>query len=144
MQRTQRWTTRSARAAIPSRPEPKRATLSRGQTSVLVLNGNGVAGAAAAEASRARARGYRVAGTANAPQTYGRTVVMYRAGRRPEAKRLAADMGVALVGPLDGLSPRQLHGAAARRRPRLVAMSGAWHRNVPAGPVRKRKNGSTI
>jgi hypothetical protein len=98
-------------AAIPSRPEPKRTTLSRGQTSVLVLNGNGVAGAAAAEASRARARGYRVAGTANAPQTYGRTVVMYRAGRRPEAKRLAADMGVALVGPLDGLSPRQLQGA---------------------------------
>ena len=97
--------------AIPSRPEPKRATLSRGQTSVLVLNGNGVAGAAAAEASRARARGYRVAGTANAPQTYGRTVVMYRAGRRPEAKRLAADMGVALVGPLDGLAPRQLQGA---------------------------------
>jgi hypothetical protein len=97
--------------AIPSRPEPKRATLSRRETSVLVLNGNGIAGAAAAEASRARARGYLVAGTANAPRNYGKTVVMYRAGHRPEAKRLAADMGVTLVGPLDGLRPRQLHGA---------------------------------
>ena len=97
--------------AIPSRPEPKRATLSRGQTSVLILNGNGIAGAAAAEASRARARGYQVAATANAPRTYGRTVVMYRAGHRPEAKRLAADMGVTLVGPLDGLASRQLQGA---------------------------------
>ena len=96
---------------IPSRPEPKRTTLSRGETSVLVLNGNGLAGAAAAEASRARARGYQVAATANAPRTYGRTVVMYRAGHRPEAKRLAADMGVTLVGPLDGLGPRQLRGA---------------------------------
>ena len=96
---------------IPSRPEPKRATLSRGQTSVLILNGNGISGAAAAEASRARARGYKVAATANAPRTYGRTVVMYRAGHRPEAKRLAVDMGVTLVGPLDGLAARQLQGA---------------------------------
>ena len=97
--------------SIPSRPEPKRVTLSRRETSVLVLNGNGIAGAASAEASRARARGYRVAGTGNAAQSYGKTVVMYRPGRRPEAKRLAADMGVTLVGPLDGIGPRQLHGA---------------------------------
>jgi hypothetical protein len=93
------------------RAEPKRPTLARTQTRVLVLNGNGIAGAAASEASRARARGYMVAGTANAPRSYGKTVVMYRAGHRPEAKRLAADMGVALVGPLDGLKPRQLQGA---------------------------------
>jgi hypothetical protein len=98
-------------AAIPSRPEPKRTTLSRRETSVLVLNGNGVPGAAAATASRARARGYQVAGTGNAAQSYGRTVVMYRAGHRPEAKRLAAELGVTLVGPLDGIGPRQLHGA---------------------------------
>jgi LytR cell envelope-related transcriptional attenuator len=102
---------REVGAPIPSRPEPKRTTLSRRETSVLVLNGNGIAGAAAAEASRARARGYLVAGTANAPRSYGRTVVMYRAGHRPEAKRLAADMGVTLIGPLDGIKLHQLHGA---------------------------------
>jgi hypothetical protein len=51
-----------------------------------------------------------VAGTGNAAQTY-RSVVMYRPGRRPEAQRLAADIGVALVGPLDGIKLRQLHGA---------------------------------
>ena len=102
---------REVGAPIPSRPEPKRTTLSRRETSVLVLNGNGIAGAAAAEASRARAHGYLVAGTANAPRSYGRTVVMYRAGHRPEAKRLAADLGVALVGPLDGIRLRQLKGA---------------------------------
>ena len=102
---------REVEAPLPSKPEPKRTTLSRRQTSVLVLNGNGISGAAAAEASRARARGYQVAGTANAPRSYGKTVVMYRAGHRPEAKRLAADMGVTLVGPLDGLKPRQLQGA---------------------------------
>jgi len=93
------------------RAEPKRPTLSRTQTRVLVLNGNGIGGAAAAEASRVRARGYKVAGTGNAAATYGQSVVLYRPGHRPEAKRLAADEGITIVGPLDGLTLSQLHGA---------------------------------
>ncbi len=36
---------------------------------------------------------------------------MYRAGRKPEAQRLARDLGIKLVGPLEGLSPRALLGA---------------------------------
>ncbi|MEP6909606.1 MAG: LytR C-terminal domain-containing protein [Actinomycetota bacterium] len=92
-------------------PEPKTATLSRAKTSVLVLNGNGIAGAAAAAASRVRMRGYTVSATGNAAQSYGRSVVMYRPGRLPEAKRLGTDLGIPLVGPLDGLRLRQLHGA---------------------------------
>ena len=94
-----------------SRPEPKRATLSRRQISVLVLNGNGIAGAAAATASRARMRGYSIAATGNAARSFGQSVVMYRPGRRPEAQRLARDLGVQLVGPLDGVGLRQLHSA---------------------------------
>jgi hypothetical protein len=86
--------------------------LARGSTSVTVLNGNGVSGAAAAEASRVRARGYLVGDVGNAPRSgYGRTVVMYRAGRRREALRLARDLGIRLVSPLDGLRPRDLLGA---------------------------------
>jgi hypothetical protein len=96
---------------VPSRPEPKSATLSRAQTSVLVLNGNGIAGAAATEASRVRARGYSVAGKGNSARSYGRSVVMYRPGRLPEAQRLARDLGIRIVGPLDGLTVRRLHGA---------------------------------
>ena len=98
-------------AKVPSRPEPKSATLSRGETSVLVLNGNGIAGAAAVAASRVRARGYPIPVTGNAGQSYGQSVVMYRPGRLPEAKRLGADLGIRLVGPLDGIGLRQLHGA---------------------------------
>jgi hypothetical protein len=96
---------------VPSHPEPKRATLTRARTSVLVLNGNGITGAAAAEASRVRARGYKLSGTGNAAQTYGQSVVLYRPGHRPEARRLARDEGISLVGPLDGITPRQMHGA---------------------------------
>jgi hypothetical protein len=99
-------------AQVPSRPEPRNTTLSRAETSVLVLNGNGIAGAAAETASRVRARGYTVAATGNArTDSSGQTLVMYRPGRRPEAQRLARDLGVRLVGPLDGMSVRNLLGA---------------------------------
>ena len=91
---------------------PKRPLLPRGSVSVTVLNGNGLAGAAAAQASRVRARGYVVGQVGNAPRTgYGRSVVMYRIGRRPEALRLARDLRIQLVSPLDGLRPRDLLGA---------------------------------
>jgi hypothetical protein len=93
------------------RPEPKRPTLSRALTKVLVLNGNGITGAAAAESDRLLARGYKVSGTGNAAQAHGQSVVLYRPGRLPEAKRLAADEGISLVGPLDGITLRELHGA---------------------------------
>lgn len=93
-------------------PEPKRATLARGETSVIVLNGNGVSGAAAATAERVKSRGYSVAATGNARRSdYGASVVMYRPGRKPEAERLAKDLGVTLVGPLEGMSKRDLLGA---------------------------------
>jgi hypothetical protein len=41
---------------------------------------------------------------------YGRSVVMYRVGRRREALRLARDLRIRLVSPLDGLRPRDLLG----------------------------------
>jgi hypothetical protein len=90
----------------------KRPILSRGAVSVTVLNGNGVSGAAAAEASRVRARGYKIGVVGNAPRGgYGRTVVMYRMGLNREGSRLAHDLGIGIASPLDGLRPRDLHGA---------------------------------
>ena len=76
---------------------------------VTVLNGNGVSGAAASEASRVRVRGYRIGKVGNAPRGgYGQSVVMYRAGRRGQALRLARDLRIRLVSPLDGLRPGDL------------------------------------
>ncbi len=97
-----------AAAATPL-AEPK---LPRARTSVLVLNGGGVSGAAATESARIRGVGYRIAGVGNAPKSdYTRTLVMYRQGFAPEAARLARDLHVKIVGPLDGLRPTQLAGA---------------------------------
>jgi LytR cell envelope-related transcriptional attenuator len=83
----------------------------RGQTDVLVLNGNGRTGAAHAEAATLQGLGYRIAATADAKRNdYATSVVMYKTGYRAEGLRLARDLHVRVVAPLDGLPPAQLQG----------------------------------
>lgn len=95
--------------AIARATAPK---LTRGETAVWVFNGNGRAGAASAAAARLSGVGYRVRGKGNASrQDYATTVVMYRKGFQGEGERLAHDLHVHVVGPLDGLKPSALHGA---------------------------------
>jgi hypothetical protein len=96
--------------------------LPRSKTSVLILNGNGINGAAAEAATIARSRGYAVSDTRNAPRTgYPTWRLMAAPGYAGEARRFARDMGLfqSRVGPLDGMTPRQLHGA------KLVLILGA-------------------
>ena len=98
-----------AAPAVRKRLDAARPGLTRGRTSVLVLNGNGRTGAAAAAAERVRYIGNLVGSVGNAPRSdYGRSVVMYRPGFREEAQRLARDLRVAIVSPLDGLRAEQL------------------------------------
>ena len=116
---------RETRAPKPpplTRAEKKRLTtapagatkLPRPRTTVVVLNGNGRTGAAASMADLVRARGYRIGSVGNAPRTdYARSIVMYRRGYRAEAARLAKDMRIPIVAPLDGLPRRELAGAHA-------------------------------
>jgi hypothetical protein len=90
----------------------KKPTLARTATRVTVLNGNGRQGAAAAQAARVRQHGYPIAVVGNAPKTgYTRSLVMYRGRFRPEAARLAKDLGIKIVTPLDGLGAGALEGA---------------------------------
>lgn len=99
-------------AVTPKSKTPARPVLAPRLVTVTVLNGNGVSGAAAATASRVRARGYKIRKVGNAPRSgYGRSVVMYRSDFRPEGLRLARDLGIGLVSPLDGLRARNLAGA---------------------------------
>ena len=84
----------------------------RNETSVIVLNGNGIQGAASVAADRVRSKHYIIAGTGNAPRRdFAHSVVMYRPGFKEEAQRLAGDLGVKRVAPLDGLRVRDLQGA---------------------------------
>jgi hypothetical protein len=99
---------------VPPAPKPKptRTVLARSETAVTVLNGNGVAGAASDTATRVRTLGYVVGNVGNASRSdYGKSVVMYRPGHEAEGRRLARDLRVPIVGPLDGMTPRDLMGA---------------------------------
>lgn len=87
-------------------------TLARSETSVLILNGNGRRGAANEAAGVVKGLEYILAGTGDGPRgDVKRTVVMFRTGYKSEAQRLAADVRVKRVMPLDGLKPRDLRGA---------------------------------
>jgi hypothetical protein len=112
---TQAAVEREQSAAAPSNGQGQKAAkplLARRQTSVIVLNGNGISGAAAVAAERVRAHHYLVAGTGNAPRTdFARSVVMYRVGFDREAQRLAREIGIRRVAPLDGIRRRDLQGA---------------------------------
>jgi LytR cell envelope-related transcriptional attenuator len=99
-------------AARPLRP--------RSDISVLVLNGNGISGAAGGEATQVLAQGYRHAIPGDAPSLdYARSIVLFRPGFGPEAKRLAREAGIAAVAPLDG------RVAAPYERVPLVLILGA-------------------
>jgi hypothetical protein len=110
---------RKPAVAAAVRPAPVARTvgaprLARTETSVLVLNGNGIAGAAAAEAELVRHKGYVLADVGNAARSdYLRSVVMYRPGYKAEATRLARDVRITIVSPLDGLRLNDLMGAHA-------------------------------
>jgi hypothetical protein len=96
---------------------PKRAPIGqpkllRSETGVFVFNGNGRSGAASNEANKLSNLNYTIPGTGNAKrQDYATTVVMYRKGFHAEGVRLARDLHVKIVGPLDGLAPSALRGA---------------------------------
>jgi hypothetical protein len=94
------------------RGETSVAVRPRSETSVVVLNGNGIAGAADLASVEVRNRQYVLTGTGNAPRSdVPRSLVMYRPGFEGEAQRLAKDLGVRRVAPLDGLRGSDLMGA---------------------------------
>lgn len=98
---------RTNRAAPVGAPK-----LTRTETSVIILNGNGRAGAAAESADAVRRFGYTIGTVGNAPRSdFTRTLVMYRKGYKAEGMRLAKDLKLKIVGPLDGLRPGDMLGA---------------------------------
>jgi hypothetical protein len=105
-------TKHTAAPVIPKRAPVGQPKLLRSETGVFVFNGNGRSGAASSEATKLSNLNYLVPGTGNAKrQDYATTVVMFKRGFHAEAVRLARDLHVKIVGPLDGLRPSAMHGA---------------------------------
>ncbi len=93
---------------------PSHALRARSHVHVLVLNGNGEQGAASTEAARLQRAGYRIRGAENAVRhDYARSMVLYVPGWVKEARRLARDVGIKLVAPIDGVTPAKLKASQA-------------------------------
>ena len=97
-----------------TKSKPAALHLTRSHVGVLILNGNGRHGAASSAAARVHGHGYPIRAVGNAQRMdYTRSIVMFRPGFEAEGRRLGRDLGIATVGPLDGLRTAQLHGAKA-------------------------------
>jgi hypothetical protein len=98
-------------AATPIDAPAGKASRPRSRTVVTVLNGGQISGAAAGQAQVLRGLGYALGTVGNAPHPVARTVIEYRSGFRAEAARLASDLHVRTISPLDGLRAHDLSGA---------------------------------
>jgi hypothetical protein len=110
-------TSPAARAAVHrATPAPRLPSVPlrpRSKVRVLVLNGNGVTGAASTAAARLESRGYHIGDATNAQRhDYASSMVMFVPGWAKEARRLARDVGVRMVAPVDGLRGPQLKGSS--------------------------------
>ena len=85
-------------------------TIPINEDSTYAFNGNGVSGAAGTEATQLLARGYRHAAPGDAPTTYAQSVALFRPGWQREAQRLARDVGIRAVTPLDVRLPGSERG----------------------------------
>ena len=96
----------------PKQVPPGKPKLTRSETSITVLNGNGRPGAASEASARINKLGYIIGSVGNAQRSdYRSTVIMFRPGYRAEAARLGRDLHVQNVAPLDGIKARDLMGA---------------------------------
>lgn len=93
-----------------AKPRSAPSSIPPSQISVEVLNGVGTPGVASRVAAELRAQGFDVASTGNAGSfTYGRTVVAYASGDRPQAELVASRVqGGAVVEQDDSLTGAQV------------------------------------
>jgi hypothetical protein len=69
---------------------------------VSVLNGTSVPGLAATFGDKVEGKGFSLGAVTNSPQSFAESVVMFRAGHKPEARQVAKQMGIQKLQPMSG------------------------------------------
>jgi hypothetical protein len=69
---------------------------------VSVLNGTSVPGLAATFGDKVEDKGFSLGAVTNSPQSFAESVVMFRAGHKPEARQVAKQMGIQKLQPMNG------------------------------------------
>lgn len=78
---------------------------------VAVLNGTDVEGLAGRFGDRVDAGGYRLGTITNSPRNFDRSVVMFERGFKPEADKVAGELGISDVRPVGGAIAETTSGA---------------------------------
>ena len=71
-----------------------------GEIEVAVLNGTSVPGLAATYGDMVEKKGFELGAVTNSSESFESSVVMFKAGRKPEAKEVAKDLAIAKVQPM--------------------------------------------
>jgi hypothetical protein len=80
---------------------PKPGAIVPGEVDVAVLNGTSVPGLAAKVGDDVRVNGFRLGAVTNSRDQFDQTVVMYRPGQQRAARKVAHDLGVKPLQPID-------------------------------------------
>jgi hypothetical protein len=78
------------------------AKLKPGEIEVTVLNGTTVPGLAASFGEKVEGKGFRLGAVTNSSSTFVDSVVMFRAGHKPEARMVAKQLRIAKVQEMNG------------------------------------------
>ncbi len=94
-----------------SGPGSKPGAIVPGDVEVAVLNGTSVPGLAGKVGDDVRVNGFKLGTISNSRTRFDQTVVMYEPHERPAARRVAHDLGVKPVQPIDRQTERASGGA---------------------------------
>jgi hypothetical protein len=78
---------------------------------VAVLNGTSVPGLAATYGDKVEKKGFELGAVTNSDSSFEKSVVMFKQGRKPEAKEVAKDLSIAKLEPMNS-EVAQVSGAA--------------------------------
>lgn len=78
------------------------AKLKPSEVEVTVLNGTSVAGLAATYGDKVEGKGFRLGAVSNTAEPFEASVVMFERGHKPEAKKVAKQLGIAKLALMNG------------------------------------------
>jgi LytR cell envelope-related transcriptional attenuator len=107
------------RGGEQSKHGPRPGAVVPGDVEVAVLNGTSVPGLAAKVGDDVRVNGFKLGTVTNSGDQFDQTVVMYAPGQQRAARKVANDLGVNPVQPIDRQTERAAGGAA------VVVIAGA-------------------
>lgn len=90
---------------------PRAGAVDPAQVTVAVLNGTSVGGLGAKVGDDVTANGFNLGAVSTSSEPFAQTVVMFEEGHQREARRLARDLGVDPVQPIDRAAQRVSGGA---------------------------------